>query len=392
MKILFVTHSFYSGGAEKCLDSLVKFCHARGHECLLVGPKHGPSLSEADSPYQLVVRIRFGCAHLFGPATPIQYARGLGKIILNVFSIMRIIQQNRPDVVYSNTSAVIAGGISAKLLGVPHIWHIHENLDTFKLRFILPTVLMKRVIAFLSDRVLFVSRLSMASVFPKGHDKATVIYNGVSIPPAKEIRIKTLAPSGNVVLRRIGFFGSADHRKGLDILMRAVSHLKNRYPNVILDVWGRIDINRYQPLQDLAARLGITENVQLRGFCENVPERLAEYSIVALPSRAEAFPMLALETMAAGVPLVVTRCGGPEELVVDGVDGFVVPVDDHVSLANAMDLGFSVPQRTLEMAQHARDKVATNFLLTDKLGAILHQMRMVTGQIGAQSTAGASKR
>jgi glycosyltransferase involved in cell wall biosynthesis len=221
----------------------------------------------------------------------------------------------------------------------------------------------------------------MASVFPQGHVKALVIYNGVSVPPTKDIKIKSLGTSGDVKLRRIGFFGSDDHRKGLDILMRAVSHLKNWYPNVILDVWGRMNSNRYQSLLDLAAMLGISENLQLRGFCENVPERLAEYSLVALPSRAEAFPMLALEAMAAAVPLVVTRCGGPEELVVDGVDGFVVPVDDHYSLANAMALSFSVPQKTLEMAQRARKKVATEFELSDKLEAILDQMRLVSRSV-----------
>jgi glycosyltransferase involved in cell wall biosynthesis len=392
MRILFSTHSFNAGGAENYLEVLIRHCHAQGHECVLVGPSDGPDPRVTSALCAPVVRISFGGAHLFGRTTPVKYLRSIVKILLNVVSICRVIQKCHPDVVFSNTSCVIAGGIAAKLCGVPHVWHIHENLDTFQLRFVLPKSLMKRAIADLSDRILFVSRLSMISVFSQGNEKAIVIHNGVSIPPASEIDQMGLSAAPIAAKRRIGFFGSLDHRKGVDVLIRAISLVKHGFPDVVLDVWGREYIEHLQSLRDLSQQLCVAQNVKFRGFCEAVSQRLADYDLIVIPSRAESFSLVALEAMAAAVPVVVTRCGGPEEFVVDGVDGWVVPVEDYQSLADAIETSLSFPQKSLEMARHARAKVATEFVLMDKLEAILEQIRLVSRRLEVSQTPVVSRR
>jgi glycosyltransferase involved in cell wall biosynthesis len=381
MKILFIAHSFNSGGAEKYLSYLVTHCHAQGHECLLVGPGHGPNFWSTDDLCEQVVRIRFGGAHLYGRTTLASYVKAVAKILLNAWSISRVIHRRQPDVVFSNTSAVIAGGIAAKLCGVPHVWHIHENFDTFQLNFVLPAWLVKRTIAILSDKILFVSKLSMISVFPRGHPKALVIHNGVPIPPASEIQGRPLRAGDSAGKRRIGFFGSGEHRKGLDLLIRAVSLVKIRYPDISLDVWGRVDSEQLQALRDLTQGHDVSQNVHFCGFCEEVPQRIAEYSLVVIPSRAESFSLVALEAMSLAVPVVVTKCGGPEEFVINGVDGWVVPVNDHFGLSEAVVASFMFPQKTLAMAQSARDKVASDFDLRDKLQAILDQIRLVSRKL-----------
>ncbi|WP_236550624.1 glycosyltransferase family 4 protein [Cyanobium sp. Copco_Reservoir_LC18] len=365
------------------LERLIRHCHAQGHDCLLVGPSDGPNPRGTDALCAPVVRIRFGDAHLSGNTTLGKYLRVVGKILLNVWSIGRVIRQNHPDVVFSNTSAVITGGIAARLYGVPHVWHIHENLDTFQLSFILPTSLMTRAIAVLSDRVLFVSRLSMTSVFPQGNVKAVVIHNGVPIPPASEIESRTVHTAASAGKRRIGFFGSSDHRKGVDVLIRAVSLVKQRFPDVVLDVWGRIYNEHSESLRDLTLAHCVSQNVRFQGFCEDASQCMSDYELIAIPSRAESFSLVALEAMAAAVPLVVTRCGGPEEFVVDGVDGWVVPVEDCQALADAIETSFARPQQSLEMAQRARHKVVREFALIEKLEAILEQLRSVSGHLKA---------
>ena len=393
MKILFVTHSFRSGGAEKYLERLISHCHAQGHDCLLVGPNDGPSPRGTDALCAPVVRVRFGDAHLPSRTTTLgRYLRVIGKILLNVWSIVRVINQNRPDVVFSNTSAVITGGIAARLCGVPHVWHIHENLDTFKLRFVLPTGLMTRTIAVLSDRIVFVSRLSLISVFPKGNAKAIVINNGVPIPPANETELRGECFAVRESKQRIGFFGSSDHRKGVDVLIRAVSIVKQRFPDVILDIWGRVVNEDLRCLRDLLQDLYVSQNVEFRGFCENVSQHMANYDLIVVPSRAESFSLVALEAMAAAVPVVVTRCGGPEEFIIDGVDGWVVPVEDYRGLASAIETSLANPEQSLIMAQRARNKAVQDFALIDKLDAILKQLQSVSGQLKTpQSLEGLSR-
>lgn len=376
MRILFVSHSFHAGGAEKYLELLVSHCHAQGHECLLVGPSDGPDPRGIEALCAAVIRIRFGGAHLFGPTTPGKYVRAVAKIFSNVWSISRVIRQRHPDVVFSNTSAVIAGGIAAKLSRVPHVWHIHENFDTFQLKFVLPRGFMMRAIAVLSDRVLFVSKLAMLSAFSQGNAKAIVIHNGVPIPPASGIKRGAVGDAAGTGRRRIGFFGSVSHRKGVDVLIRAVGIVKQRFPNVVLDVWGRGDDEYLRALRDLSQQECVSQNVEFRGFCEAVSQHLADYDLIVVPSRAESFSLVALEAMAAAVPVIVTRCGGPEEFVEDGVDGRVVAVEDHRGLADTIETSLSFPKQSLEIAQRARAKVASDFVLRDKLEAILEQLRL----------------
>jgi glycosyltransferase involved in cell wall biosynthesis len=237
---------------------------------------------------------------------------------------------------------------------------------------------MTQTMAVLSDRVIFVSKLSLISVFPKGNSKAIVIHNGVPIPPASEIERRAVSSAAGEYKRRIGFFGSSDRRKGVDVLICAVSLVKKHFPDVVLDVWGRVVNEDRRYLHELLQDHCVSQNVEFRGFCDDVSQHMANYDLIVVPSRAESFSLVALEAMAAAVPVVVTRCGGPEEFIIDGVDGWVVPVDDHRTLAEAIKTSFLFPQRSLEMAQRAKEKVTSDFVLKEKLEAILEQLRLVS--------------
>lgn len=87
----------------------------------------------------------------------------------------------------------------------------------------------------------------------------------------------------------------------------------------------------------MASELGVAERVQFAGFLENPYPLLASATAFALPSRYEGFPNALLEAMALGLPCVASRCPtGPEEIVTDGADGLLVPIEDHVALAEAL--------------------------------------------------------
>jgi glycosyltransferase involved in cell wall biosynthesis len=302
------------------------------------------------------------------------------KLIANVWLISKLIDQLRPDAVYTNTSAVAAGAIAAKLRHVPHVWHIHENIETFQLRFVVPTPFMRRLVTALSERVIFVTELALRSLYPDGHDKAVVIHNGVD---TAAFRVPSGAAAGTRQPRdggdrgRIAFFGALLHRKGVDVLMRAVAVVKTTYPNVRLDVWGQGHDDYVRYLEELSMSLGTNQQVTFKGYCEDVYSGIAAYDLVVVPSRAESFSLVALEAMAAGVPVIVTRCGGPEEFIANGTDGYVTPVDDHEELARAIEKLFESPARANEMARRAREKVDRDFRLSTKLEAILTQVAAV---------------
>jgi len=83
-------------------------------------------------------------------------------------------------------------------------------------------------------------------------------------------------------------------------------------------------------------RLGIGAPVSLAGECGDVPQRLAAADVLVLSSRSEAMPMVVLEAMAAGLPVVASAVGGMPELVVDGETGLLVAPGDPEALAAAL--------------------------------------------------------
>jgi glycosyltransferase involved in cell wall biosynthesis len=94
-----------------------------------------------------------------------------------------------------------------------------------------------------------------------------------------------------------------------------------------------------------------------------VPELLSELDIFVLPSTSEGFPLVALEAMAAGRPSVLTRCGGPQEVVDDGVTGYLVPPRDSAALANKICELLNNPERAVTFARNARTKVESSFTI-----------------------------
>ena len=375
MRVLFVAHSFKNAGAEKCLEMLVEHCHRRGDECVVVGPGDGPDPVRLRTFCKRVVRTRLSNAHVYENHKPIA---NLVKLAHNVWLMSGVIRQFRPDVVYTNTTAVMTGAIAASLMRVPHVWHIHENVDTFALRWVLPLPLMRRLILTTSSKVIFVSELALRSLLPAGAEKAVVIHNGVDLSAFRERPAETRG-GGDERAGRISFWGSLSHRKGLDVLLRALAMVVGKGSPATLDVWGHGEPEYVSSMKQLCSALNIADRVTFKGFCENVATHIGAYGMVVVPSRAESFSLVALEAMAAGVPVVVTRCGGPEEFVRHGVDGLVVSVDDSEALARAITEVLECPRQASEMALCARNKVAAEFNVAAKLDEICRQIESTIG-------------
>ena len=146
-----------------------------------------------------------------------------------------------------------------------------------------------------------------------------------------------------------------DRRKNVELLIRACARLRTAYPRLRLVIAGD------EPPADVAAlvdRLHMRDVTTFAGHV-NRDTLVALYqraTLFALPSRQEGLGIAVQEAMACGVPVVATRCGGPESLVEDGKTGFLVPNDDEAALSTAIGEVLADPERRHAMGRAARER------------------------------------
>jgi L-malate glycosyltransferase len=156
----------------------------------------------------------------------------------------------------------------------------------------------------------------------------------VVVPNIVETKRFDVAPYPESKITHIGFLGTLNQPvKGLDILLRALAHLKT---NFVLHVGGSGKLLR--SYKTLAKELGIKQKCSFYGFVipNEVPAFMSRLHFFVCASRSETFCVALAEAMAAGRPVVSTRCGGPEEFV-DDSNGMLVNVEDVTSLQQGIE-------------------------------------------------------
>lgn len=128
---------------------------------------------------------------------------------------------------------------------------------------------------------------------------------------------------GKIKSRRLVSVGFLLKRKNFDGLIRAFSTVLGEYPDLLLDIIGGGP--EEGSLKSLIHELGLDSRVRLLGLKSNeeVAGLLRQYDYFVLPSHAETFGVVVIEALFSGLPVLVTRCGGPERIVREGIDGIV---------------------------------------------------------------------
>ncbi|CNG43720.1 glycosyltransferase [Mycobacterium tuberculosis] len=123
--------------------------------------------------------------------------------------------------------------------------------------------------------------------------------------------------------------------KGFDLLLHAFAPVAADHPGWTLRIFG--SGARRDRLRALVADLGLTGRVELRGRTRDLPAQMRRASVHVLPSRREGMPMVVIEAMGMGLPVVAFDCPhGPGELIDSGEDGLLVPAGDVEALTAAL--------------------------------------------------------
>jgi len=162
-----------------------------------------------------------------------------------------------------------------------------------------------------------------------------------------------LSASGRPLLTAIGRLES---RKGFDLLIRAAGIARRAGAEFDLAILGEGPLR--DVLQTQAQAEGIADRLQMPGFTHYVAQWLRRSRAYVLSSRIEGLPGTILEAFAAGTPVIATRCPhGPEEMLLQGRCGVLVPVDDAAAMAKAIGEVLDSPQRCRELAKAGQQRL-----------------------------------
>lgn len=157
--------------------------------------------------------------------------------------------------------------------------------------------------------------------------KIAVVHNGVEIyEPEKAINEKYLLNDRNILFRKktIGFVGRLSHEKGLNVLNKIVKKVLSSYMDITFLIIGD------GPLYPLAEKIAAEwkNGVILTGEIQDVTPYYRIMDALILPSKREGLPMVVLEAMSYGVPVIASDVGGISEVISHGFNGFLCPYGD----------------------------------------------------------------
>jgi len=232
----------------------------------------------------------------------------------------------------------------------PHGGSLHYAPSSLKGRVFMG---LERYLARATDGIVFESayaaKLYAGHVAPPVPLKTRIIPNGIA-----EEEFEPILPDTDAA--DFLFVGELRRLKGVDLLIEALAMLDSPFKERAVIVGEGPDQERFRAQ---AAALGLSDRIRFAGA---IPAREAFKlgRTLIMPSRAESLPYIVLEAAAAGLPMIATDVGGVSEIVA-GTQVQLVPSEDVVALANAMQRHLAARDETLAVAADLRSAVARRF-------------------------------
>lgn len=370
MNILCLSDSRLMGGAENQMLELFKRLTHRGHTVRIVcaGARFAEVARDAGLDAHLLPGPPAGPGSLASAVREVRrHARLAGARLLHAVGV-------RPAVV----AALARRGMSPSPGLVVTVHNLTRPRPWTRA---LATLILRATGCFLTTVSESERRAYIAHGFPAA--RCRTIYNGQDVPasPAPEsrraARLDLGLPEDACV---IAVLGRLSPEKGHSLLMRALAGLGAEGASIVAVFAGEGPLRA--ALEAERDRLGLPDHVRFLGFLRDVRNVLCASDLLALPSRAEAFPMALLEAMSHGLPVVATRVGGVTELVNDAAVGWTVPPDDPLAMRAAIREAATNPAERRRRGAAARARVQSHFSV-DRM--VEETLRVYTAEEGPMS-------
>ena len=303
---------------------------------------------------------------------PFSICRSFGSVLQELkgmINLARLYKKIKPDLVNNIAlKPIIFGSVSARISSVPYVINTYTGLgNIFISRSLMSNFFMLIVVPFMS---LILKGKRFYSVVQNADDMKELIkcglINSKSVSLIRGSGVDTSvfkftqeAETNSPVV----IFASRFLRdKGIIEFVEAVKLLKQTGSVARFVLVGNLDKANPTSINDTELNDWIEQDlVEWWGYRDDMSEVFKQAHIVCLPSYREGLPKVLLEAASSGRPIITTDVPGCREVVIDGINGYLVPVKDPVKLADAINLLLESPDLRRQMGAAGRRRVEENF-------------------------------
>lgn len=285
------------------------------------------------------------------------------KVFIALRRLIRIIRKRHVSIIHAHDNrSHVLGWLAGLITGTPVVGTIHgyvhnssaERISNFVDRLILTHGFLAQVTA--PSRELC-----------RQFKKAMYLPNAVHADLADHPLVAEKLPESP----HFGVVARLSQEKGVHVFLDALAYAPPSWRYCVLGEG---------PQREELLRHPLSHRVKWLGFCPDVVDNMRTWTGVIVPSLSEGLPLVILEAMALGIPIVATRTGGIVDVIQDGIEGIIVPPDNPEALAQGMMTIINDDAAASQRAVQARQRFRENFT-TDRLGCDLHRLylRVVRG-------------
>jgi len=346
-RICYIIGQLGLGGAERQLYELVKGINNNNFEPIVI------SLSQDGYWSSGLKRLN---------VQVIELRRRKNRDLLRFFKLIKLIKVLTPQIVHTYMfDANFYGRIAAILTRVPIIIASERNLPQIGKEKGRCQIFIDKLLAVFSHAIICNSYQASTTLLKKysfDSKKIITIHNGIDIQDfLKENGTITEKKSTQQVVGTIGRLSAQKNYKLFLDMIKNISDRSKKRIKYLLVGEGILE----NELRRYARYLSIESNVIFTGQRRNIPQLLKNLDVFVLTSSFEGLPNVIMEAMLAGIPVVTTDVGGCNELVVDGVTGFLCPLNDVGLLVEKVIYLLDNKEAATCMGENGRKRITAYF-------------------------------
>lgn len=298
----------------------------------------------------------------------VNYNHGIFQFFLNIRKQFRnlirvkkwrkLFQQERFDLIYTNSITINVGFLLGRGMKIPHIWHVREGINQFPFKLSLGKIISRMILRIGAEKYILVSDfLTRNYQYMLPPDKVIKVHNGISSVPSGR---KTNQINKVLDLCVSGIISEQKNQKDA---VKAVHYLVSHYKidNICLHVVGG-EVTAYKKeLENYVAEHFLQQYVVFHGYLSDIHELMDHMNLGLMCSHDEAFGRATIEYMLHRMPVIASNSGANPELVNEGTCGYLYNIYHPEDLAFRIKYFIDNPHLLQSMGDSAFAHAMENF-------------------------------